>query len=423
MTTGSGSQRTVHILALILAGEAIFFLPFVISRVFRPTFLEVFGLTNFQLGTLFSVYGTVAMIAYFPGGLLADRLEARKLLGLALGLTALGGMMWLRVPDLGAMKGLYAYWGLTTILLFWAALIRATREWGGDATQGLAFGLLDGGRGLFTAVMGTLMVAVFAWLLPGDVEQVSPEEKEAAFRSVIFVYGILVVVVAAFVWFALPRTGAKSEERVLHASWVGIREVIALPTVWLQALILICAYIGFQSTNDFSLLAQDALELDEVEAAKVGTISLWMRPLAAILGGVLADRYGSIRMTLISFGCLLIGSVAIALGILQPGGIMVFAVIVITTSAGIFALRGLYYAIMQEGNVPMALTGSAVGVVSVIGYTPDIFMGPWMGHLLDVSPGELGHQHVFALVAGFAAIGGAATMAYGRLARGMGQRG
>ena len=47
----------------------------------------------------------------------------------------------------GAML-LWGFFGISTILFFWAALIRATREWGGAEHQGRAYGLLDGGRGL-----------------------------------------------------------------------------------------------------------------------------------------------------------------------------------------------------------------------------------------------------------------------------------
>jgi hypothetical protein len=43
------------LVALIAAGEAVFLLPFVLDRVFRPTFLDVFGVTNLQLGTAFSL--------------------------------------------------------------------------------------------------------------------------------------------------------------------------------------------------------------------------------------------------------------------------------------------------------------------------------------------------------------------------------
>ena len=45
------------------------------------------------------------------------------------------------------------FFGVTTILFFWAALIRATRDWGGNNAQGRAFGLLDGGRGLLAALL------------------------------------------------------------------------------------------------------------------------------------------------------------------------------------------------------------------------------------------------------------------------------
>ena len=81
-----------YIILLILAGEAVYILPYVLARVFRPTFLDVFELSNFQLGSLFSVYGTVALISYAYGGVIADKFLPRKLMALSLFLTALGGL-------------------------------------------------------------------------------------------------------------------------------------------------------------------------------------------------------------------------------------------------------------------------------------------------------------------------------------------
>jgi hypothetical protein len=72
---------------------------------------------------------------------------------------------------------------------------------------------------------------------------------------------------------------------------------------------------------------------------------------------------------------------------------------------------------MKEGDVPVAFTGSAVGLVSVLGYTPDVFMGPMMGYLLVSSPGPLGHQHVFLMVFGFAIIGLGASMLFSHITR------
>ena len=140
-------QPLYLIFLLILAGEAVFILPFVLARIFRPTYLEVFNINNLELGTCFSIYGIVALFSYVFGGPLADKLHPRYLMSVALILTALGGFYLSTYPDYNHLKYLFGYWGFTTIFLFWAAMIKATRIWGGSEKQGMAFGYLDGGRG------------------------------------------------------------------------------------------------------------------------------------------------------------------------------------------------------------------------------------------------------------------------------------
>ena len=122
-------------------------------------------------------------------------------------------------------------------------------------------------------------------------------------------------------------------------------------------------------------------------------------------------------MTLISFILIAAGSTILASGSIAAGVEVFFMLAVVGTSLGIFALRGLYFAIMKEGRIPLAITGSAVGFVSLLGYTPDVFMGPLMGWLLDRSPGAVGHQHVFWVVTGFALVGILASALFQRLTR------
>ena len=62
------AKKALIFLALMLAGESVFLLPFVVARIFRPTFLQVFDITNFELGTAFSAYGLIAMVSYIFGG-------------------------------------------------------------------------------------------------------------------------------------------------------------------------------------------------------------------------------------------------------------------------------------------------------------------------------------------------------------------
>ena len=91
-------ERLTFIVALILAGEVVFSLPFHVARFFRPTVLQVFGLSNTELGAAQAVYGVVAMLAYFPGGLLADRFSARRLLTVSLLSTSVGGLYFVTFP-------------------------------------------------------------------------------------------------------------------------------------------------------------------------------------------------------------------------------------------------------------------------------------------------------------------------------------
>jgi len=395
----------------VIAGEAIFLLPFVLSRIFRPTFLDVFGITNLQLGTAFSLYGIVAMVSYFAGGPLADRFSARNLIVSALLATSLGGILMATIPAIGVLTALYAFWGLTTIFLFWGALIKTTRELG-SIHQGRTFGLLDGGRGLFAAVISSLSVLVFAAMLPAQVETATFDERSVALGRIIQGFAGMNVFSALLVWLFVPPTPKADTIADGGISLDGLKQVMVMKTVWCHAVIVLCAYVAYKSTDDFSLYARDAFGYNEVEAAQIGTISFWMRPLAAVCAGLLADRFNGPVMLVASFALVMAGSMVIATGMIIPGLPLLLVLVIATTSAGIYALHGLYFAIFGDAGVPALWTGSAVGVVSFIGFTPDIFMGPLMGYLIDNNPGAAGHQYVFGVVWGFALAGLVTTLLF-----------
>ena len=83
----------------------------------------------------------------------------------------------------------------------------------------------------------------------------------------------------------------------------------------------------------------------------------------------------------------------------------------------IYGLRALYFALMESSQVPLGVTGTAVGVISLVGYTPDIFLMPMAGWLIDRSPGAVGHQQFFALLMGIALVGLGAAVVLQKLNR------
>lgn len=396
-------RRILFIAALVIAGEMVFGLPFHTARFFRPTLLEVFGFTNTQLGDLFAVYGVTAMASYFPGGALADRFSARKLLAMSLLATAAGGLYMATIPGAVQMAMLYGFWGITTIFLFWGALIRTTREWGGNKAQGAAFGILESGRGLTAAMVAMLAVTVFAFLMPADANLASAEERRAAFQSVILLYSLAALGAAVLVWFVIPEPEEVAVAR--RSPFAGMLEVAQQPIIWAQAAIIVCAYCFYKGSDNYSLYAVQVLGMDEVEAARLTAIGAYIRPVAALAAGLIADRLRATHSIGVAFAILAV--VYALLGVLTPDmvGVPIIVANIFVGLFAVFALRGIYFALLEETQTPRHLTGTAVGMISLVGYTPEIFFASIAGRILDATPGVGGHLNLFSLLAVIAAAG------------------
>jgi sugar phosphate permease len=400
-------------LALIVAGEIVFGLPFHTARFFRPTLLEVFGFTNTQLGDLFAVYGVTAMISYFPGGALADRFPARTLLTASLFATAAGGLFMATIPAALPMGLLYGFWGVTTIFLFWGALIRATREWGGEATQGLAFGVLEGGRGLVAALVASLALAAFASTMPENVNLASEEVRRSGMRSIILVYTAAAFVTGVLAWFTVPVPDAAGYRNAHPLQGMGL--VLRRPVIWAHAAVIVCAYCGYKGLDNYSLYAVQVLGMDEVRGAALSTWGSWIRPVAAVVAGVLADRFAAARSIGVAFGVLAVSWLLLGLSSADAAALNIVYLNLFVTFFAVFALRGIYFALLEENRTPAYLTGAAVGLVSLVGYTPEIFFAPITGRILDANPGIVGFRHYFLFLAGIAVLGILVVLALLRL--------
>ncbi|MFT4661073.1 MAG: nitrate/nitrite transporter NarK [Patiriisocius sp.] len=404
------------LLLLILAGESVFILPFVLARIYRPTILEVFNLDNIQLGLCFSMYGVVALASYLIGGPIADKYPPNRLIAVALWTTSLGGLVYATIPDYFVLKALYGYWGFTTIFLAWAPMIKATRVWGGTSSQGKAFGFLDGGRGLVGALFGVVGLLIFAFFIDSEITSFEHSQTTDALRYVILVSSGIVFFVGILVWFFMKLDKAIEDEIVVpKITFDQIKEVMKLPSVWMLMIIILCAYMGYKATDIFPMYAESALGYDSIASAKVGTLLLFIRPIIGILIGITADRTKTIFWLPVSFALIFIGSILFSLGLVSSTSAIFFTLSTLVVACGVYAARSLYFAVMDIGKIPLLYTGTAVGLISLVGYTPDIFEGPLKGYLLDNSPGVIGQQHVFLMVAAFSLVGGVVSIMYYRL--------
>ncbi len=383
-------KKWLTLLTLILAGEIIFSLPFHLSRYYRPSFLANTNLSNTELGDIFAVYGITAMMAYFFGGPIADRFRPRTLMALSLITTSLGGLILLYDPTVLQLKILYGYWGLTTILLFWAPLIRSTREWGGELFQGRAFGFLDGGRGLAAAILASGGVTILS----------NSIESGNGIDALIVYYTIATFLAGILILLAIPK-GSITKVSLDRSSQPNL---IQNKFLWLQAGVLLVCYCCYKGIDNYSLYFNQVLGMSETESARLAAGIAYARPFSAIAAGLIADKFSPSKSIIVFFSVLILTYIFPATSVPNQNH-WLFISTVAVSGAGVFALRGIYFAILEESKIPKHQTGLAVGLISFVGYTPDIFFAPIAGRLLDSAPGVIGHQLYFQMLVFIAILG------------------
>ena len=392
---------------LCFSGGIIFMLPF-LREVYYIPMQEAFGYDNTQMGVLISVFGAVSLVTYFPGGWLADRFSPRKLMSSSLLAAGLAGLYFSTYPSYAHSIAIHAFWGGCVSLVFWGAMIKATRAWAPAEEQGRAFGILESGRGLSEVLSSTVFLAVFAWL--GSTAD--------ALSQVILLFALTNIGLGVACWLVLDDGGSGggpdggveggTEGAAEGGAGVGAREVIQvlkMPAVWLIALIVMTAYSAYWGSYYFTPYATDAYALSVVVGGAIGVGKMWLKPIAAVTAGFVADRMGVSRTVLALFLALTVGFLVFGL---LPGGeawLVLMLVNVILVSTAIFALRGIYFALLEEGGVAPAVTGTATGVISAIGFTPDVFMPVLGGLLLDAYPGAEGYRYFYLVITLLCALG------------------
>lgn len=402
------AEKWLTMVLLCLSGSIIFWMPF-FSEIYYVPMQNAFGFSKTQLGILSSTFGLVSLISYFPGGWLADRISSRKLISVALAITAAAGFVFSTLPSFEICLLLYSIWGVAAAFVFWSAMIKATRNWGAKKEQGRAFGILEGGRNFVDLASATLLLAIFAYRGADD----------AALSETILLLSLSPLILAMLVWRVMkddiaPREDAQEVRSTLTTA--GIIEVLKLPMVWLIAIIIMAAYSGLWGAIYFTPYATEVYSLGVVLGGAIGVGKLWIAAIAAIAAGFIADKVGAAKAVFGSFVVMTTGFLAFGLLPGAPSLVPLLLINVAVISCAVYALRGIYFSLLEQGGIPMVVTGTATGIVSVIGYTPDVFLPTLAGMILDANPGAEGYQNLFLFIAALNFVGLiAAYVAYRKL--------
>nr|WP_105508524.1 MFS transporter [Paraburkholderia sp. BL21I4N1] len=404
------TQRYIQLMLLVIAAGAIYPILY-LRQVYQPTMLEVFHITDSQLGYLYSSLGTIFLLSYLPSGWLADRIAPRLLICFSLIATGVLGLWYSTAPSFPMLMLIFGGWGLSTGLTFWAAVIKRVTMIAGAQEQGRFFGLLDGGRGLIEAMLATIAISLFAW-----VTQTKGAPVAAGFKLVVYMYAILCIALGVILALVKDPQGAEDAaanraSRQRSNVLVDLKTLAKIPELWLVAAIVFCGYQVFWATYSFSAyLHEGEIGLSVVMAGTITTLKLWMRPIGGIGGGFLGDRYSKVSVLVIA---LFLAALSL-LGLMAAPRIsshvlLVFLVLFIGILT--YAIRGLYWSLLDRCNIPVTTMGLAIGLISVLGYSPDVFLPLINGYLTQNFPGVFGYQLYFGYVAAMAALGGFAGLA------------
>lgn len=387
-------KEWLTLLAITMAGGSIFKISFM-RDVFYIPMGEAFGVNHTQLGWMMTAFALTQFVSYLPGGWLTDIVSVKILIPVSLILSGLCGLWLSTFPSFPIVLLIQAVQGVTITLLFWQAMIKGTRLLGSKEEQGRLFGLLEGGRGFFSTIISFAALWVFDQYV----------DSQLGLKATMIFYGVVFIVLGFACYFLIEEDEVEGQLDAKGAL-KGLAEVAKVPEVWLAGAII---FFGYSFYNGLGYLTPYLTEIQKVPVnvgAAIAIIRTYLIAfLAAPIGGILADKLGSTIKFLVY--ALLIGAGLTAAFILFPQGttlIMIIAVMLILASI-VMMIRGTYYATSDEIKIPLYLAGSAAGVLSLVGNTPDLFIFTLYGNILDKYPGITGYKVVFGVMIGFAILG------------------
>lgn len=380
-------KKYVALFAIVLAASTIYELPY-LSYTYYDLMLEALNITNTQMGLLMSVFGFVSMIGYFPGGYLADKISARKLITCSLiGVGALGFFLS-TFPAFPFVVIIYVLYGILSSVTFWAAMLKATRQLGDSSEQGRLFGMRESGTGLMPVLYGMIILFVFN----------TTGATYLSLRWVMIGYALLAILGGIFAWFGLEdNKQTDNPEEKTGASFRALAKVIKMPNLWLLGIVVFSAASIYASYSYITPYLTEFFGLSASIVVFLGLIRIYgMAVMGGLLSGFIADKIGSnIKVILFISIVPIICFSGFMLIPADPAYLTIFIIFMLATGLSLFMIRGIYFAVIDELKIPLAISGTAMGFVSLIGFLPESYVYTLFGGWMDKYPGIGGYQHIF----------------------------
>ncbi|GEM75751.1 MFS transporter [Vibrio sagamiensis] len=390
----NGLFKYLTVLILSLAGSSIYTVPY-IKYVFYDIQLEVMNINHMQSGFLLTIYALGCICTYIPGGIITDRVSPRKALCISLWCTALLSTLYAYTLSYHTAIVIWFLFAISTAFVFWTSLLKAISMAGNRDEQARLFGVYYAGSGLAGALINTIALKTSA---------LTTDPKQG------FVYAIMVMAFFSFICGFLVflvvkeiQTTNTHQDEKFHIS--HLRLLLKTPILWCFSFIVFTGYAVSSSTTYFTPYLTNVIGISVEESGFFSIIRSHLFYLIAPLGGYLADKVfrSTAKLFIVLFGLLAMTFIGM---LLIESNISPTLISIYTLLPGALGLMlyGLVFSIMRETNIPLKFSGTAIGIASIIGYAPDLFMSTMFGYWLD-NYGNDGYTLIFTFLFSASCVG------------------
>ncbi|EDW1087329.1 NarK family nitrate/nitrite MFS transporter [Salmonella enterica subsp. enterica serovar 4,[5],12:b:-] len=283
------------------------------------------------------------------------------------------------------------------------------------ARQGSALGINGGLGNLGVSVMQliaplVIFLPIFTFLGVRGVPQ--PDGSLLALTNAAWIWGPLLAVATLAAWFGMNDIGSSK------ASVVSQLPVLKRLHLWLLSLLYLAtfgSFIGFSA--GFAMLAKT--QFPDVNILQLAFFGPFIGALARSAGGVISDKFGGVRVTLINFIFMALFTTLLFLTLPGSGAgsfsafYLVFMGLFLTAGLGsgstfqmiavIFRQITLYNVKLRGGSDEQAQreavtdTAAALGFISAIGAVGGFFIPKAFGTSLALTGSPVGAMKIFLL--------------------------
>ena len=411
-TKGRIDKKWISFGILMLGAGTIYKLGFLKDAFYVPM-QEFMGLSHTQIGTAMSIAGLISTFSFLTAIGITDKVSKKIMIPFSLISICLCGIWLSTFPSYPVFLLIYCLLAICADMLYWPTMLKTVRLLGTEDEQGRMFGIMEAGRGLMDTIIAFGALGIFSAM----------GSTAAGLKMAILFYSIVPGVIGIIMYFMLEPddapapTPVQTQENASGAkekNTSGIMRTLKNKNIWLVSFNVFLVYSVYCGLTYFIPFLSDIYALPAALAGVYGIINQYgLKMLGGPIGGYITDKvlHSATKYLRIAFTAVTVVLVVFTFLPHQSMGIIFGMAISLGISAIVYSMRAIFFAPMDEVDVPREITGSAMSLGSFVGYLPGAFMYAVYGGILDNFEGIAGYRIVFIIMAVFA-VGGILLSSY-----------